>query len=171
MPYIKPEDRSKFTEILEQFPDMDDKGLIKVFIALACKYMIQTDVTSCLSFAPDLKAYPGVEDLINLLPKFNVGDFNYMLTWLSHKAVMDRGLKYANLNNLRAVFHIALKEFNEFWNHKQKKDIDGVFLCAADEFYWRICRPYENRKIKENGCVSQLEKDLNPEDPMPWEIK
>jgi len=70
---------------------------------------------------------------LNLLPAAKVetvGELNYMMTILAIKYIKDHGLGYEQVN---AVM--------------------GAFACAAQEFYDRVARPLEDKKIKENGDV------------------
>jgi hypothetical protein len=149
-------DRYSLIHILEHFPALlSDEDLAKIFtdIALMYAHTIQNSGT-----------YTTTEGIIEMLPKFNVGDMNFMFTWLIHKAVVDRGLRYVNLNNLVSVYNKAKEHFEKLWKD-DNFDVDGAFLNSMAEFIRRIVVPYENLKIRENGCVSQLEKDLHPEDP------
>lgn len=66
------------------------------------------------------------------------GELNYTITSLCHRWIRRKGLKYINL---AIVF--------------------GVLITALLELYRRIVAPYEDKKIRENGEVSELEKELN----------
>lgn len=70
--------------------------------------------------------------------EMNPGQLNYTITSLCHRWIKSKGLKYINLC---MVF--------------------GVLITAMLELYRRIAAPYEDKKIKENGEVSDLEKELN----------
>ena len=77
------------------------------------------------------------DELISLLKemKFEVGEMNYIITYLLHEFVVQNGLRYKTLNN--AV---------------------GVLECAKAEFIRTIVSPYEDQKIKDNGPVSELDR-------------
>ena len=83
--------------------------------------------------------------LDHIIDQFSIlsdGELNYIFTRLAHKTIMERGcLKYLHLNA-----------------------VVGVFECAKQEFIRRIVSPYENLKIKENDCISDLDKELNDVD-------
>jgi len=66
------------------------------------------------------------------------GELNYTITSLCHRWIARKGLKYINL---AIVF--------------------GVLITALLELYRRIAAPYEDKKIRDNGEVSELEKTLN----------
>jgi hypothetical protein len=68
------------------------------------------------------------------------GELNYTMTSLCHRWIKCKGLKYLNL---AIVF--------------------GVLITMIFELYRRIAAPYEDRKIADNGMVSQLEEELNLE--------
>jgi hypothetical protein len=83
---------------------------------------------------------PDLASIVDSFPELSDGELNYVFTLLAHRCVEARGLRYVNLNA-----------------------IVGVFESAKAEFQRRIVAPYENRKIRENGCVSDLEGELNAE--------
>jgi hypothetical protein len=159
MPYTKQEDRARFLPLLQQFPELSDNDLIYVFVKTGFIFS-GVEVSTYYHFLLDSI----LSQLYDLMP-FTVGDMNYMFTWLIHKAVMDRGLRYVNLNDMRALFEQALVKHREMVG--VNIPVQGVYLCAGDEFYRRIAVPYETLKIKENGVISELEHDLNPEDYHP----
>ena len=68
---------------------------------------------------------------------FGVGELNYTLTALVHKYLQHKGLKYATIN-----------------------EAIGALECAKLELYRMVAAPYENQKHKENGPVSELDKDV-----------
>ena len=39
------------------------------------------------------------------------------------------------------------------YNYELRSTAFKELQCAANEFYWRVVRPYEDRKIEENGDV------------------
>lgn len=63
------------------------------------------------------------------------GDLNYIITLLIHNYIKKVGLNYTNLNS--AI---------------------GVLESAKLEFYRQVVSPYENKKINENGNVSELDQ-------------
>jgi len=77
---------------------------------------------------------PELDIVIEQFPELNDGQLNYVYTKLAHRCVVDRGLRYVNLNALC-----------------------GVFTCALAEFIRRVVNPYEDRKIAENGGVSEVD--------------
>jgi predicted DNA-binding protein with PD1-like motif len=62
------------------------------------------------------------------------GDFNYIFSALIHKFIEKNGLKY---NSINAAI--------------------GVLECAKLELYRQIAAKYEDKKILENGKVSNLD--------------
>lgn len=56
------------------------------------------------------------------------GELNYALTMVAKRYLQNKGLKYSTIN-----------------------DIVGALEGAKLEFYARIARPYEDKKIQENG--------------------
>ena len=84
-----------------------------------------------------------LEDFVTLLGQKllengpdNMGEYNYVITKLIHDYIYFNGLKYSNLNN-----------------------IVGMLECAKAEFIRKVVSPYEEKKIKENGSVSQLDRE------------
>jgi len=69
------------------------------------------------------------------------GELNYTITSLCHRWITRKGLRYINL---AIVF--------------------GVLITALLELYRRIAAPYEDVKIHDNGVVSELEENLNPQE-------
>lgn len=58
----------------------------------------------------------------------NTGELNYAFTMIANKYIEEKGLKYANMN-----------------------DVMGALEGAKAEFYRRVAVPYEDIKIEENG--------------------
>jgi len=150
MPYILPEDRPQFSEVLDLLPELSNTDLRYVFTKLALRF-INSEV---YIFQHDLPHY---DTILAQLPKYNIGDMNFMVSWLIHKHVVYRGLQYAVLNDLYGVLLKMAILFREW----PGDNMTGVFGSAAAEFQWRIMRPYEDKKIAENGPVSELERELN----------
>ena len=71
--------------------------------------------------------------------ELSVGEINFIITKIIHKWIETDGLRYVNLN--AAI---------------------GVLDCAKMELYRCVAAPYEELKIKENGCISNL--DGNPDE-------
>jgi hypothetical protein len=65
------------------------------------------------------------------------GERNYVITKIIHDYIAKTGLRYKNLNS--AV---------------------GILECAKAEFIRTVVSPYEDEKIKENGNVSFLDKEV-----------
>jgi len=42
--------------------------------------------------------------------------------------------------------------------HKTLNSVVGILECAKQEFIRKVVNPYENKKIIENGCISDLDK-------------
>ena len=70
----------------------------------------------------------------------DVGDLNYVITKLIHSMIERTALQYFTLNSLI-----------------------GVLECAKLELYRKIAGPYEDKKRRENGPISELDS-LNLED-------
>lgn len=75
---------------------------------------------------------PDLELISNLVD--TPGDLNYVFTWLCHKYIKRFGKCYQTLN---AVI--------------------GVLECAKAELLRQVVAPYENKKKRENGPVSELD--------------
>jgi hypothetical protein len=145
MPYIDKKRRWLFIPILEKFPEMDNEQLVKLFVELGIRFTGQ----------------PYSNDWVSQLPEYGVGDMNFIMTWLLHKAVEDRGLKYANLNDLMALPTRAARHLIKNMGLQNDDSLMGVYDCCKLEFYRRIVARYENTKIDDNGAVSKLEVKLN----------
>ena len=71
----------------------------------------------------------------NLRKNDSVGEYNYVITLLFHKMIIGRGgLRYKTIN-----------------------DINGILTGVHDELNENIFIPYEKKKKKENGHVSELD--------------
>jgi len=68
------------------------------------------------------------------------GTLNYAITKIIHNYIKDNGLCYNNLN-----------------------EVIGVLECAKQEFYRAVAAPYEDIKRKENGSISELDKEKSDE--------
>jgi len=64
------------------------------------------------------------------------GSLNYQITKIIHDYILYKGLCYGAINE--AV---------------------GALECAKLELYRMVAAPYEDKKIKENGSVSELDGD------------
>ena len=60
----------------------------------------------------------------------NAGELNYLLTRIVDEYLVDRGMRYAHIN-----------------------EVVGVLECAKLELYRRVAAPYETEKMQENGDV------------------
>lgn len=80
---------------------------------------------------PEPRAYfePLLAGISENLPS-DAGELNFLLTSICDLYLKQKGVKYANLN-----------------------EVVGVLECAKLEFYRRIAAPYEDGKIAENGDV------------------
>lgn len=70
-----------------------------------------------------------VKDLVS-----TPGSLNYAISKLCHEYILNFGLNYATLN-----------------------EVIGVLDCAKLELYSQVVRPYEGKKCKLNGHVSELD--------------
>ena len=64
------------------------------------------------------------------------GELNYVITTICHNFVADKGLNYRHMNT-----------------------VIGALECAKQEFYRMVAAPYEDKKRKENGPISELDSD------------
>jgi len=147
MPYTLQEQRDKFLPYLFLLPPMQDNMLVDVFVCIALRYINPNHGYTFPLWSLDRK-------IIESLPKMDKGDMNYVITWLTHKAVIDRGLRYTNLNDLVDNFDHASKMFVSLCGNN--KAVEGMFRCAQLEFYRTVVAPYEDKKKEENGPVSEL---------------
>lgn len=60
--------------------------------------------------------------------ELKAGEYNYIITRLANYFLQEKGLNYANVNELI-----------------------GALECAKLELYRRVAAPYENKKLDENG--------------------
>lgn len=68
------------------------------------------------------------------VPITTVGQLNFVITKLCHHYIEGHGLRYASVN--AAI---------------------GVLECAKQELYRMVAVPYEDKKRKENGPISELD--------------
>lgn len=73
----------------------------------------------------------------------DAGTINYAVTRLTHNFLKEKGLRYANIN-----------------------EVIGALECIKQELYRMVAAPYEDEKISENGSVGVLdiEKHSKPKD-------
>jgi hypothetical protein len=64
----------------------------------------------------------------------HAGQLNYTITKLLHSFLRSTGVKYARLN-----------------------EVIGVLECVKLELYSQVARPYEDKKKKESGAISELD--------------
>ncbi len=109
----------------------------------------------------------------------NAGELNLSLTTLGLQYIKERGEKYVHythvinalsyngvggsFNHMNVPNGQMLKEkANYIIDHyrdtfpgggDREEEILGTTKCAVMEFYWRMCRPYEDIKAKANGEV------------------
>jgi len=77
-----------------------------------------------------------LKDIVIEIHDYSVGDMNYIITRLIHKWIQTHNLCYANLN-----------------------EVIGILESVKQEFYRTVVAPYEDQKRKENGSVSELDKE------------
>lgn len=79
-----------------------------------------------------------IDTLVDLLLSeiTDAGHANYAISRLCHMQVRRGGLRYANCNN-----------------------IIGTLECVKQELYRTVIAPYEDIKRKENGPVSEFDKE------------
>lgn len=65
------------------------------------------------------------------------GALNYIITSLCHAYIQGNG----------------------YYNYAGMNEIMGILECAKQEFYHTVVAPYEDMKRKENGSVSELDKE------------
>ena len=61
------------------------------------------------------------------------GELNYLFTKIALRYLLNNGLNYRNMN-----------------------DIAGAMGCSLKEIYARVARPYEDRKIIQNGDLPEF---------------
>lgn len=66
----------------------------------------------------------------------NSGELNYSITSILHGYIKEHDLCYKNLN-----------------------EVVGALECAKQEFYRTVVAPYEDIKRRENGSISELDKE------------
>ena len=71
----------------------------------------------------------------NTSPIGSCGELNYAIHKLLENYLDNNGLSYQSIN-----------------------DIEGALSCVKQEFYRRIAKPYEKKKLKENGDIIFYEK-------------
>jgi len=67
----------------------------------------------------------------------NPGVLNFVITTMCHNYIKDIGLRYQTLN-----------------------EVIGVLECVKQELYRQVVAPYEDIKKKDNGNISNLDKEI-----------
>lgn len=94
---------------------------------------------------------PLLEPILNAIEKYkgcDDGNLNYIITKIVHKQIESKGLSYTNLNA-----------------------IIGVLDCAKMELYRMIAARYEDKKKRENGFISGLDRITKDEKQAIWKCK
>jgi len=84
-----------------------------------------------------------LKHILDIIEDCTEGDLNYIITRIVHQWIKHEGLNYKNINS-----------------------VIGVLECAKMELYRMIAAPYEDKKKKENGSISELDTKRKP----PFEI-
>jgi hypothetical protein len=82
------------------------------------------------------KDRPKIDKVVEQLPELNDGEFNYTVTSIAHRFIKAHKCRYMTLAR-----------------------VIGGLICVVLELYRRIAAPYEDEKIEQNGCVSDLDGD------------
>jgi hypothetical protein len=72
-----------------------------------------------------------------LLENLDPGEYNYVISRLIHKYILQVGERYKNFNT--AI---------------------GILECVKSEFLRTVVAPYEDKKSSENGAVSELDATI-----------
>lgn len=75
-----------------------------------------------------------IDAVVKQLPDLDDGKFNYAITKICHQFILRKKLRYFTLVR---VF--------------------GGLICVMLELYRRVAAGYEDKKIKENGHISDLD--------------
>lgn len=81
----------------------------------------------------------GIRELAKRVPE-SAGELNYCITEQCHFYIIQKELSYEVIN-----------------------EVIGVLESVKLELYRQIAAPYENKKKKENGPISQLDKESDNE--------
>lgn len=77
-----------------------------------------------------------LDPIIDQLPALDDGELNYTITRICHRFIIHFGLRYMTL--VRVI---------------------GGLVCVVLELYRRVAARYEDKKIRDNGCISDLDDD------------
>ena len=77
-----------------------------------------------------------LDPIIDQFPDLDDGELNYTVTRISHRFIQVHKLRYATLAR-----------------------VIGGLICVVFELYRRVASHYEDMKIRENGCISELDDD------------
>jgi len=77
-----------------------------------------------------------LDPIIEQLGDLDDGELNYTVTRISHRFIKSHSFRYATLAR-----------------------VIGGLICVVLELYRRVAARYEDKKIKENGCISDLDDD------------
>lgn len=146
MPYIKQERRKVYNETLEEI-----WNLVENDPELQCEYI------SCMTGRNDNhKIYQLCIKLKNeLLPKFEddnySGDLNYCISYIYFRSL--KKANYCIQNKLKSYVRSAQSRLSVVSSLMKNDKISGVLDDVALEGYIRFTRPYEDKKIEENGDI------------------
>jgi len=71
-----------------------------------------------------------------------------------------KAVKISNCGELNYAIHKLLENYldNNGLSYQSINDVTGALSCASQEFYRRVAKPYEKKKLKENGDITFYEK-------------
>jgi hypothetical protein len=95
------------------------------------------------------------------------GEFNYIITYLIHHFLLKLGVSYTRINNMMGIIERTKgefeKELGQLRGHVDElsiiDDVLGLFVCIQLELYRILAAFYENRKLLDNGPVSDLDQE------------
>lgn len=94
------------------------------------------------------KDRPKIDVVVKKLPVLNDGELNYTITCICHRFIRSHRLKYMTL--VRVI---------------------GGLICVVFELYRIIAAPYEDKKKRDNGFISELDRITKNEKQSIWKCK
>ena len=94
------------------------------------------------------------------------GHYNYVISYIIHEILIREGVSYTRLNRIVGVIERIKAQFLDELSSLRGSademevvdDVVGVMVCIQLELYAVLARPYEDKKMQQNGAVSELDE-------------
>lgn len=142
MPYVDQKSREELRPVLSYLR----ARLAKCNLNLEHLYDTLAEFIECLETHPGGRFEPEINRAVDALVNAGAkaGNINYVISTFIWEEYLRFDFSYSKLD---AACNLLMRLMFASRHHK------GTLFCAASEIYARLGRPYEDKKIHENGDV------------------